>query len=240
MLSVVYIPAAACCLLLTLIHFWRRYHFQQELLRAQLEIQEQTFRNISQEIHDNIGQVLSLAKLNLATIDVPDNKALEGKILDSKELVGKAIRDLRDLSHNLRTDHITEIGFARAVAGEMDSLRKSGLFETTLVIKGQPETIGPQKEWILFRIVQELLRNIIKHARASHILLLLHYEPGTLRLEVEDNGAGFDLRPPNGEVYAPGGIGLRNMYNRAQLIGAELWLNSTPGAGTKAVLTMPY
>src|ERR1700693_6163892 len=110
--------------------------FQQNILRAQLEIQEQTLKNISQEVHDNIGQVLSLAKLNLATTDISKPEALQQKIDDSKTLVAKAIQDLRDLSKSMNTDYITEMGFARAVEYEMEMIKKTGSFETLLEISG--------------------------------------------------------------------------------------------------------
>jgi len=84
--------------------------FSQTLLQTQLEIQEQTLKNISQEIHDNIGQALSLAKLNLNTMPPINDEALQQKILNSKELVSKAITDLRDLSRSLDTDYVQEMG----------------------------------------------------------------------------------------------------------------------------------
>src|SRR6187551_1859556 len=84
--------------------------YERTLFQSQLEIQEQTFRNISQEIHDNIGQVLSLAKLNLNTMDCNNPEALQVKINDSKQLISKAIQDLRDLSRSLNTDYVVEMG----------------------------------------------------------------------------------------------------------------------------------
>src|SRR5882757_7121148 len=87
-----------------------KVQYEQTILQSQLEIQEQTFKNISQEIHDNIGQVLSLAKLNLATMDIAQPAGLEQKIGDSKKLVSQAIYDLRNLSHGLSTDYIADRG----------------------------------------------------------------------------------------------------------------------------------
>ena len=92
----------------------RLARFQQELLKAQLEIQEQTIKQISKEIHDNIGQVLSLAKLNLNTMDISNREATD-KISSSKDLVSKAILDLRGLLRNLRSDNIENIGLYRAI-----------------------------------------------------------------------------------------------------------------------------
>ena len=102
-----------------------RVKFQQTLLQTQLEIQEQTLKNISQEIHDNIGQALSLAKLNLNTMLVTNDESLQQKILNSKELVSKAITDLRDLSRSLDTDYVQEMGLQRAIEYELELIKKN-------------------------------------------------------------------------------------------------------------------
>ena len=100
--------------------------FQQTLLQTQLEIQEQTLKTISEEIHDNIGQALSLAKLKLNTVDFTKQEQLIEKITDSKNLVSKAIQDLRDLSRSLNTDNIAAMGLIRAIEYELELFRKSG------------------------------------------------------------------------------------------------------------------
>src|SRR5882757_2036077 len=118
--------------------------FDQELLRTQLEIQEQTLKTISQEIHDNIGQVLSLAKLNLNTMDVTQQDKLQEKISDSKKLVSKAIQDLRDLSKSMNTDNIEALGLVRAIEYELEMIRKTG-FATELNVEGNIIRMEPQQ-----------------------------------------------------------------------------------------------
>src|SRR5262245_47425278 len=93
--------------------------FQETLLQSQIEIQEQTLKTISQEIHDNIGQVLSLAKLNLSTMEIMRLDELQEKIITSKKLVSKAIQDLRDLSKSMNTDNIEALGLVRAIEYEL-------------------------------------------------------------------------------------------------------------------------
>src|SRR5690606_6033411 len=121
---------------------------------TQLEIQEQTLKNISQEIHDNIGQALTLAKLNLNAVMAEDTQ-LQEKILNSKELVSKAITDLRDLSHSLDTDYVLEMGLQRSIEYELELIRKTGIVRTDLHVEGNLQRLERQKELILFRIVQE-------------------------------------------------------------------------------------
>jgi two-component system, NarL family, sensor kinase len=216
--------------------------FQQELLRSQLEIQERTLQNISQEIHDNIGQVLSLAKLNLATADINQTEQLRQKIDDSRNLVGKAIQDLRDLSKSMNTDYVAEMGLSRSIEYELEMIKKTGSFETVFEIEGSLYPFDRQKELILFRIVQEVLNNIIKHAHATRIAVKLDYQPGFLSLNVLDNGQGFDpghaREPPDDQKTSPG-LGIKNMQNRALLIGANFSISSSQSWGTSVHIYLP-
>lgn len=213
--------------------------YAQELLRTQLEIQEQTLKNISQEIHDNIGQVLSLAKLNLGTLDINKPDILLTKVDDSKNLVAKAIQDLRDLSKSMNADYIVQKGLARSLEYELEMIKKMSMLDTFYEIKGNSYKIGDQKEIILFRIVQEALNNILRHANATLVGLQLDYEPGSLTVVVTDNGAGFDTDFNLEQGELPWGLGIRNMKNRARLIGAEFMINSVHGSGTMVHIHLP-
>ena len=210
--------------------------FSETLLQSQLEIQEQTFKNISQEIHDNIGQALTLAKLNLNTMPSVSGEQQE-KITTTKELVSKAIGDLRDLSRSLNTDYIADMGLQKAMEYELSLISKSSGMKTNLQTKGEPFRMGKQKELILFRIVQETLNNIIKHAAANTINAAIDYVSNQLELSIADNGRGFEM--PAGENENNSGLGIRNMHNRAKLIGASFSINSVPGNGTEVKIVLP-
>jgi len=209
--------------------------FEHAIFSSKLEIQEQTLQEISQEIHDNIGQILSLAKLHIATMEAGSNTVLGGKIREAKSLVTKAIADLRSLSHRLNTSYINEVGFDTAVKREMDTIRRSGVYETKFTVSGTAVRFDPQKELILFRIVQELLNNIIKHAGAKTISVSLAYDEQYLLVEVHDDGRGFDRAAPATEGH---GLGIKSMLHRTSLIGAEFDLLSEIGAGTTATLQL--
>jgi len=210
--------------------------FQQELLKTQLEIQEQTLHHISQEIHDNIGQSLSLAKLNLNTLDGDAESNREEKLRSTRDLVSKVIADLRQLSKTMNTEKIMAAGLVNALEQELAQLRRSGLFETSLRIEGQAVKLPPQKELILFRIVQESLNNIIKHAGAHAISIVANYETSQLVLMIKDDGRGFD--PSEARDDMESGSGLRNMKSRASLIGGTLDISSN-GYGTLVTITTP-
>lgn len=213
--------------------------FEKEILESRLEIQEQTFKNISQEIHDNIGQILSLVKLNINTMDGNDPNDLKEKIKDSRELVGKAIQDLRDLSRSMNTDFITETGLLKAITYELELLKKASSYTTELHIEGNPVRLLAQQELILFRIFQEVLNNILKHARASAVVLHIYFNPHTFVLHIADNGQGFGSASYLQPNTSSNGLGIRNMQNRARLIGADFTLESIIGKGTTIKITAP-
>jgi two-component system, NarL family, sensor kinase len=209
--------------------------FQQELLKTQLEIQEQTLKNISQEIHDNIGQVLSLAKLNLSTIPPSENEAVNQKVDHTRQLVSKAIIDMRDLSRSMHGDRIAEMGLKNAVENELSIMRNTGQYQTELIVTGTHYALDRQKEMVLFRIVQEALNNCIKHAKTKKISLHLNYDP-RFSMRVTEEGIGFDLR----DLEQPNkGIGLKNMQNRAAMINGIFSINSSVEKGTSLNIEIP-
>lgn len=212
--------------------------YDETILKTQLEIQEQTLKTISEEIHDNIGQALSLAKLKLNTLKYDQPDLLVERINDSRELVSKAIRDLRDLSRSLNTDSIASLGLVRAIEQELEIFRKSG-FQAILYTEGEVCKMEPQKELILFRIVQESLNNIIKHADARTIRVTALYTDHELDLQVEDDGKGAETAQLDMEGNSYKSLGLRNMYNRAKMIGGEFSIHSIPGNGTIIKLNIP-
>ena len=215
------------------------FQFQQTLLQTQLEIQEQTFKNISQEIHDNIGQVLSLVKLNINTMEPDKPEPLQEKIDNSRTLITKAIQDLRDLSKSLNTDYVIELGLMRSIEYELEMIQRTVNCEIAFTANGKAYRLERQQELILFRIVQEVLHNIIKHAKATAINVTAVFEPETFTLTIADNGIGFDAGKIEDHNYEGFGLGIRNMHNRAKMINADYKLTSTLQKGTTVTITLP-
>jgi signal transduction histidine kinase len=200
-------------------------NFRQEFLKARLEIQEQTFAHVSREIHDNITQVLSFIKLNLAMIGNTDAEQ-QVKISENRELIAQVITDLRDLSKSLSFEHITKFGLIKTIKVEINRVNKSGLIDTTFLVEGDMYALGKQTELVLFRIFQEALNNTLKHSEAKHLKIGLQYVPELFTLTLEDDGVGFSA-----DSLTQRGSGLKNMENRATLIGAVTTINSSPGKG---------
>lgn len=206
--------------------------FEKTILQSQLEIQEQTFRNISQEIHDNIGQVLSLAKLNLNTIP---HENVSDKISLTEELLGKAINDLRDLSKSLHPEKISDIGLVNATRHELFTFQKVSKINTELIADESEITIDANKSVIVFRMIQEALHNALKHAKANYIIVTMQPQGSKTLIEIRDNGIGFDTAQlKNTET----GIGLKSMEQRCKLINATFTIESMPGKGTALKLVI--
>jgi hypothetical protein len=208
--------------------------FRQEILKTQVEIQEQTLEHISQEIHDNITQVLSFVKLSLGNVGNTLEESKKAKIIESRELVAQTITDLRDLSKSLSFEHIAQIGLLKTVEKEVERINKSGLVEVLFLTEGQSFSLGEQRELVLFRILQEGINNALKHAGAKHFKISLQYRPDLFNLTLEDDGSGFSTNLLNNQS----GSGLRNIKNRAVLIGGNATIDSAPGAGCRINVTL--
>lgn len=206
--------------------------FEQTLLKTQLEIQEQAFSYISQEIHDNIGQILSLVRLNLNTFDTVVS---EEKLTQTDTLLGKAIKDLRDLSHNLQKNRIHDIGIVESIRQLLISIEKTGQYHTSFEASDNFHILDPNTDIILYRMIQEIVNNIIKHASASIIDIEIKSDPEFTTIRISDNGIGFDTSLLKTERS---GIGLQNIINRAKTIDATVDVKSEPGNGTTITLSI--
>jgi signal transduction histidine kinase len=207
--------------------------FQQELLKTQVEMQEQTLNHISREIHDNITQVLSFVKLNLAFPAKATREQVELKISESRNLVAQVINDLRDLSKSLSYEHIIQLGLVQTMEIEAGRINKSGIIKIELSVGGDARNLGEERELVVFRIFQEALNNALKHSGAKLLKISLDYFDHLFNLTIQDNGVGFQA-----DTLSNSGSGLRNMVNRAALIGADAVIDSAPGKGCCIKITI--
>ena len=141
--------------------------YEQEALKSQLEIQENTLQTLSQELHDNIGQMLSVVKMSLAVLPLQKEHEAYEPVQNSRQILNKAILDLSNLTKSLHTERITEIGLAEAIRFELESVKKSGILEVQLNQSGNEFHFDDRRKIFLFRMFQENLNNNIKHSRAS-------------------------------------------------------------------------
>lgn len=204
--------------------------FQSILLQSKLEIQEQTLKAVSQEIHDNVGQILSLAKINLNRISLDVHPEIASKFADTKSLISKALADLRAVSRLLNTDNVATIGLLKALDAEAALLRTAG-YDVSYEHSGEIPAVLCDKELILFRMGQETISNIIKHSNATAIDISVHCVE-LFRMKISDNGVGLDVMGDSP------GIGLKNLRDRAAVIKATVNIESAHQKGTDVTITM--
>ena len=214
--------------------------YEQEVLRSQLEIQESTMKTIAQELHDNVGQSLSVIKLWMSMAPIsPDHEAFEG-VQNSKEMLQKVIRDMADLTKSLHTDRIADIGLSEAINFDLASIRRAGILKIQFDVQGDEFHFPDQKSIFIFRMYQEMMNNIIKHSKATHVNVSLFYSGNdTFVLQIRDDGVGFDVKEKKESGSGSSGLGLKSMRNRAKMIGADLNIQSEPGKGTTISVTVP-
>ncbi len=208
--------------------------YQNLLLQSQIEIQEQTFQYMAQEIHDNIGQKLTLVKLILNTINI-DHEKYKINTTDLVNMISEVISDLSDVSRSISSNIILSNGLIKALEREIAQIKKLKSYEIDLSVSGNTLFLDAGKELIIFRIMQEALNNILKHANATEIKVHLDYTPKTLALQITDNGMGFDKV----QKMATGN-GLQNMSNRTELLNGTFSINSVPRRGTTINIEIPY
>ena len=213
-------------------------NYDRELFRVQLEIQEQTFQEIAREIHDNVGQVLSLAKLGLGTLDLEQKDESQESILEISDILEKALEDLRHMSRSMNPEIIKKGGLKKSIEMQVGYIQRGGKFNVNFTVNGDQIYLDETKEIFLFRIVQEAVNNIIRHSKASDICISLCYANEHLIMQIKDNGIGFNL---NEQISGKGQInGIYNMQHRANLIGAEFQMESNIGIGTCITVKTPF
>lgn len=213
--------------------------YERETLKSQLEIQEETFKNIGQELHDNIGQMLSVVKLSLAVLPLNDKDEAFEPVQEARQILNKAMMDLANLTKSLHSDRIAHIGLAESIHFELESIRRTGLMEVDYTVTGIEQSLDDQKNIVLFRIFQENLNNILKHSKAKRVDVALTYLDDTFVMKIADDGVGFDIEAKKKSTSSAAGVGLKSIFNRAKLIGATIDMRSTPGSGTTVTIQVP-
>jgi two-component system NarL family sensor kinase len=211
---------------------------EKHILSTQVEIQEQTFLNISQEIHDNISLSLTLAKLNLYMIGQKEGELPSEVIERSINLISTAIADLSAISKSLHPELITQLGITKALQQEVDRIRRCTKLDIDLAITGEPVYLTADRELFIFRIVQETFNNVLKHAEASRVKLEMHYNNSHVELSFEDDGKGFNtevLKHKKGQS-----AGIANMEKRISRFNGDFSLAAEPEKGTKLFVTIPF
>lgn len=209
--------------------------FEEEIAQAQTETQEQTLKNIGWELHDNVGQLLAFANMQLSILKMQVTDDVKDKFKDTSEALKESLKEVRSLSRSLNNEVVLNIGFEKSITNELNRLKKMKFTSAELKIIGDKIAFTNRKhEIILFRIIQEFLSNSVKYSEAKNLHITLNYQPDNLIITAKDDGKGFNVD----ETKA--GSGLLNMKSRAALIHATLHIDSKPNEGVQLTLEYPF
>lgn len=201
--------------------------FQQELTNAIIEMKETTLSYIGQELHDDLGQKMSVAKL-MINHGLEDENGNQKEILtEINEIIGESIRDIRSLSKSFITEQIENLGLIRSIQKEVSRIDRLQLMQISFEHNAEATNIDAKDGLILFRIIQESINNALKHSRAKNMKISLQDEPNSVEIILIDDGIGFE-KDANKK-----GSGLISMQKRANLIHTDFHLKSTTGKGTE-------
>ena len=200
--------------------------------------QEDERNRVARDLHDSLGQHLSALSMGLKTIELAENcpPQVRARLLQMQEIAHRLDEEIDRLSHALRPLALSDLGLDAALRRHVEGWsRETGIAaDAQIAIQGF-ERFSFIIETTVYRIVQEALTNVVKHARAARVSLVAERRAHDLRVIVEDDGQGFDVRSTNDARR----LGLRGMRERAALVGGELQIESTPGRGTTVFLTVP-
>ncbi len=208
--------------------------YMEEIAKSQIEIQEQALQNMSWELHDNIGQLLSVARMHINILGTQLTDENKEKLDDISEIVGKSLQEIRLLSKTMNTEIIQNMGLIKSIEVELERFNKLNFLVATLEVSGEERELDIKEEIILFRILQEFFSNAIKHSKAKNLAVTLRFDADQLLIKAEDDGVGFE----EGEIEK--GSGLINMKSRAAIINAEFAMKSAKNKGVSLTLAYPY
>jgi len=210
---------------------------RRELLRHTVVAQEDERARIARELHDETSQFLTVLNLDLATLKGLIRRNSEASmILDRVQVMRKKVAEsIYRLVHDLRPAQLDDLGLVSALGYLVDEARSYGL-EVTLNVLGSRRRLDPLVETVLFRIAQEALTNVARHAGCGQATIGLEYETSDVRLSIEDSGVGFNLHKIH---QPPHGWGLEGMRERAESVGGDIEIQSTQGAGTHIRVVIP-
>jgi signal transduction histidine kinase len=212
--------------------------FKMELIQAEIEVQEQTRKTLAADLHDNIGQLLSLTNVTLGSINVDDKQKTTKKISDIQSLVEKSIKELRQLSKVIHGEQLIQKGLKATIEQEITWLERNGFYTVYFRCEGMPpEDNNVNKDLFLYRLLQESLNNAIKHSAADMFNIHLTYSENTVKLAIGDNGVGFDVEEA---MVKQNGLGLQNMKKRISLLQGTLDIHSVAKHGTTITFEIPY
>lgn len=205
---------------------------QEELLKNTVLAQEQERKRIAQDLHDEVGAMLSVVKLNVSRFEKKSEASdMKQLAFETKNYLNDLIGEVRRISRALMPPSLDKLGLYFAVEELVNRINISEQFQAVCWKSGKPFRFNSKDELAVFRVVQELINNALKHSQASQITVKIRFGTASFALSVSDNGVGFDMEKMAGE-----GLGLKNLESRTQMAKARFKIKSAPGKGTSSIL----
>lgn len=209
---------------------------QKEMIYASIETQEEERKRIAQDLHDDISSKLNVVSLNAQYL-LEENLTLEEQqqmLQQLLQITNGTLETSRKIAHNLLPPILDKFGLAAALEEVCDAYHNSKKVSVNFVNQYQKKTVTSQQELHLFRVVQELFNNSLKHGKATEIVLMISSNEDKLTLVYTDNGKGFDTEDESLQK----GLGMRNIATRVELLEGTINYQSSPGKGLKATITI--
>ena len=216
---------------------------ERKYLSQIIEAQENERTRISRELHDEVGQALTAIKFNLDMIEKElsePSPSIREKLEDAKSLSNQTLAAMRQLSMDLRPTMLDDLGLVPTLRWYVQNFSKRLNIDSDFRAIGLEEKLSPQVETAFYRVIQETLNNIAKHAEASRIEVVLERRNSVIHISVNDNGRGFDLDRVLHAGSPERGLGIVGIQERVSLLGGRMEIQSRPGSGTHIHIEVPH
>ncbi len=213
--------------------------YESAILNSQIEVQAQTLQQVSEELHDNIGQMLSSVILHIEVLGRKAIPEVKTQAEQTRLLVQEVSEQVRHISRSISPQHIENFGLKDTIQYHADRINRIGVIKIDFKTEGEIREFNPKTELVMFRMVQELMNNAIKHSECENIFIKLKFENERLLISVNDDGKGFDKSQILKNKQFKDGSGLQALEKKARFINCSLTFTSND-KGTKVTLIKDF
>ncbi len=195
---------------------------------------------MARDLHDEVGQALTAIKMNLQTMErIADVEPIAATVNDSKAILDQLMQRVRDLSLDLRPSLLDDVGLVAAVRWYVQRQAERAGLAHRVVAEDALSGLPPHLATVCFRVIQEAVTNVLRHAKASSVSVTMGHGSGAVHLRVQDDGVGFKVDQALDRATRGDTMGLIGMQERVNFAGGELTIESTPGGGTAVIARVP-
>jgi signal transduction histidine kinase len=211
----------------------------KNLSRYLIKAQEEERKKIARELHDEIGQILTAIKINLELLKRKVDKELQNQIDENINLINRAIDEVRDISLNLRPSLIDDLGLTSAIKWYVEKIKEKSNLEINYILEFDPKEFSKDFSITIFRIIQEGLTNVVRHAEATEVLLKVIQEDNEIEIFIKDDGKVFDVEQVFKDINKGRALGLLGIKERVELLNGKIEIKSEIQKGTEMRINIP-